>query len=261
MRNKKGEIWYKLGWLVLLMNTAFFCEERWEEAITENKAPELRFAPIDVQTERIVNIVDSTRFSYRQLLDDSVKLSLKHPAAYVFQLSYKDDNIASLYYLIEKGEGKLYQQGMEVSAALILSDRNLLELTYTPESSGTHEIVFEARDAFDKKERVKLALTVFENLPPVANVALVFKGVYNKGHYLLDASGTYDTDARWGGYPARYRYFVNGEPVGFTPNSQLEHIFQAPGRYEIGVEAIDNEGEMSEHFTVIEDLAHIGISL
>lgn len=243
----------RLVLLFLLSQMAFLCEERWEGALEGNEPPELSFKLTEMPG---ASLKTEGEERYFQSVTDSMKLSLKTQPFYTFALGFSDDNLQGLGYDILEGNGTIRQEGVEVASEgkLLLNGSGELSLSYFPDAVGEHVLELYAEDAFKARTVIRLELTVFENLPPVAALELGFKGTLNDGHYILDAGGSYDTDARWGGYAARYRFFVDGEEVGYAPHPFVEHIFQAPGRYEVAVEVTDNEGAKSERATVVTDI-------
>ena len=239
--------------LFMISQMAFLCEERWESALEDNDPPELVFGLTAMPG---ASLKTEAEMRYFQTVTDSMKLSLKAQPFYSITLDFSDDNLESLGFDILEGSGSVRQEGVETASEgnLLLNGSGELKLSYFPDAVGGHVLEFYAEDAFRARTVIRLELTVFENLPPVAALALEPKGTLNEGHYVLDAGASYDTDARWGGYPAIYRFFVDGEEVGTAAHPFLEHIFQASGRYEVAVEVTDNEGARSERATAITDI-------
>lgn len=238
--------------LLMISQMAFLCEERWEKAIDDNRPPEISFRLIEMPG---ASLKTEGEERYFQTVSDSMKLSLKATQKYELVLDLGDDDLERLGYRNLEGNGTIRQENIEdlPDGVLLLNGSRQIRVDYFPEAVGDHILEFYAEDAFRARTEIRLELSVFENLPPVGGIELYFKGTLNAGHYVLDAGSSYDMDSRWGGYIARYRYFVDGEKVGYAPHPFLEHIFQAPGRYEVAVEVTDNEGVKSST-TILTDI-------
>ena len=117
-------------------------------------------------------------------------------------------------------------------------------LNYTPNTiTGTSLIVLEAKDEFDKIASKKIEIVTFENLAPEAHIKVVTPNVPADKEYILDASGSFDRDAKFGGTIVSYTFSMNGksfETVDGSPTASW--IFGNKGKYNIGVRVKDSDG-------------------
>jgi len=117
-------------------------------------------------------------------------------------------------------------------------------LNYTPNTvTGTSLIVLEAKDEFDKIASKKIEIVTFDNLAPEAYMKVVTPSVSTDKEYILDASGSFDRDAKFGGTIVSYAFTINGksfETVDGSPTASW--IFGNKGKYTISVSVKDSDG-------------------
>lgn len=117
-------------------------------------------------------------------------------------------------------------------------------LHYAPTTiTGTSLIVLEAKDQFDKIASKKIEIVTFDNLAPAAYMKVVTPTVSANKEYLLDASGSFDRDAKFGGTIVSYTFTINGksfETVDGSPTASW--IFGNKGKYNISVSVKDSDG-------------------
>ncbi|MBC7695447.1 MAG: hypothetical protein H7141_08395, partial [Burkholderiales bacterium] len=117
-------------------------------------------------------------------------------------------------------------------------------LNYTPITiTGTSLIVLEAKDEFDKIASKKIEIVTFDNLAPEAYMKVVTPNTPADKEYILDASGSFDRDAKFGGTIVSYTFTINGksfETVDGSPTAPW--IFGIKGKYNISVSVKDSDG-------------------
>lgn len=122
-------------------------------------------------------------------------------------------------------------------------------VNYTPQNiTGTSLIVLEAKDEYEKYSTGKIEIITFENLDPVGSMKVTPSGVFSSREYILDASGSYDRDSKYGGTIISYIFTINGksfETVDGSPTASW--IFGGPGKYNISVTVKDNDNETSTY--------------
>jgi len=227
-------------WIFIILGiTLCACENRWESEIAMNLPPSL-------------SLIKDGR---EHIGTDSLKLSLKHKSPYGFVLQLKDEKVYSGTWEIKTGQGALSSSNDvlidQANWSLPSPDDSLLSLSYLPSSLGTHELTFTAVDPFGASGVTSLTLEVFENLSPIAILETSHQGLINSGHYLLDASASFDQDKAYGGSIAWYRFMVSGRTIGEGTSPSLEYIFQSKGTYTVSLEVHDTDGAINQTSTTI----------
>ncbi len=184
---------------------------------------------------------------------DSVKISEANPYPYYdIKLTLKDvdDNISTVEYHLTVGGGNLFYQGSRIEEGSFSPDKGgFMSLKYEPLVVGEHELIFKVKDVFDLEDTGTLRLLSFGNIPPVAQLTLTKPDVqHDPLEYIIDASGSYDPDARFGGGIAEYEYVFLGREVSLNKSS-ITVIFPEGGMYEISIRVVDNDVEWSEWLT------------
>ena len=122
-------------------------------------------------------------------------------------------------------------------------------VNYTPNTiTGTSLIVLEAKDEFDKIASKKIEIVTFDNLPPQAYMKVVAPIVALDKEYILDASGSFDRDAKFGGTIISYTFTINGksfETVDGSPTASW--IFGDKEKYNISVTVKDSDGGVGKY--------------
>jgi len=147
-----------------------------------------------------------------------------------------------LFYKIEDEEKcKLKVEYDNIFSVDIEDDR----IKIYAKSLGVGDIKLYVNDSFGSKDEMKIRLTCFDNLPPVA--FLEIEDI--PGYYLekkLDASKSYDQDSKYGGEIILYRFLLNGIEIEKTYHSYIHFTFLEAGNYEVGVQVQDNDNEWSK---------------
>ncbi|MBC7391323.1 MAG: PKD domain-containing protein [Opitutaceae bacterium] len=117
-------------------------------------------------------------------------------------------------------------------------------VNYTPSNiTGNSLIVFQVKDEFDKMTSKKIEIVTFENLAPEAYMKVVPSGMFSDKEYKLDATGSFDRDAKFGGTITSYTFTINGKSFETVDGSPIASwIFGDKGKYNISVTVKDSDG-------------------
>lgn len=118
---------------------------------------------------------------------------------------------------------------------------------FTPDTTklGAHSIVFTSTDSYNLTTTAVATFTVFDNLPPVALFTATKQAIYNSLQYNIDASSSFDGDAKFGGQIVQYQFTINTSYVVTTAFNNINYIFPSTGSYTINVKVKDNNGVWS----------------
>lgn len=231
----------KLSYLIILLSVigVFSCDTR--DAVFEdnNEAPTLYF---------------STEVGEVATVDDTLKISIKSTTKELdvrLNLSDIDDNVSTLKYEIITGNVTITQDGVEIAGDIDF-DLTFIDLVVTPSQIGTNIIEFTATDDFDQTSTITLTLEAFTNYTPIAVLpsTLPKVAVNDDLEYTLDASGSYDQDAPFGGGVQAYKYTVEGNT--FTSNSHSKPwVFSKSGNYEVKLQVMDSDGVWSDEVSEV----------
>lgn len=188
-------------------------------------------------------------------IEDSVKISLKSVKNYAdITLSVSDENmdIQSISYSA-KGDVKVMQDGQVRSGTIDLysAGADNIALQVYPQSSQTASLTFTVKDQFGETATAVAMITSFENLPPMAMLQVNKIDIEDDLHYQLDARGSYDRDALYGGGIQVYEYYINDQVITLDPSfdSNYDHpdfIFGQRGNYFFKLRVMDTDGKWSE---------------
>src|SRR5690606_22756693 len=118
-------------------------------------------------------------------------------------------------------------------------------------------IKFIGEDLYGNKGEAEVKLTVFDNLPPVAKLKIQNAGNLIPKERIIDASASYDKDAKYGGYITHYKYLFSSsvnqlQDSIVTVHPSVRYIFPKSGIYTVQIEVVDNNGASSQ--TVLETI-------
>ncbi len=112
-------------------------------------------------------------------------------------------------------------------------------------SDGLTQLKISAKDSYGKSAEFDLELTVFRNLPPVASLSADIIAVSSPYEVEVNASKSFDRDAKWGGRIIKYKYSFTGYDMPETTLSTIRYIFGSAGQKKIEVKVLDNNGDWS----------------
>ena len=118
---------------------------------------------------------------------------------------------------------------------------------YTPDTTklGIHSIVFTTTDKYNVTTTAMATFTLFDNILPVALFTTTHTAVYDPLQYNIDASASYDGDAKFGGQIVQYQFTINTSYIVTTAFNNINYIFPSSGNYTISVRVQDNNGVWS----------------
>jgi len=165
--------------------------------------------------------------NYSKSINDSVKAGFSQLRAYY---RVGDDN--NQYSI------KIDYSGLNVSENEI--DRSI---TIDSDSVINCTIKLIVEDPYGETDNCDINITSFDNLAPVAK----FQVTETSGYAVnISAAGSYDKDAKYGGYIEKYRYQILPEFDIQVNFNEINYNFGRTGIYEIRVSVMDNQGMWSD---------------
>jgi hypothetical protein len=127
---------------------------------------------------------------------------------------------------------------------------NLVEIgseivTFTGVGDGQNNVTLLAEDSFGATAGFSISFTIFRNLAPVASFIVKKIGVSSPFEYEVDATASYDKDAKFNGKIVEYEYTLNNYTFN-TTLSKIRYIFGSEGQKLIKVRVKDNSGDWSD---------------
>jgi hypothetical protein len=201
--------------LFVLAGQFFFssCDNREDYFIDVNKAPSLTLVKNGVALEG-------------NALSDSLKIGVP----------------LSLQYFIQDEEKILLQVFQEQPKSTFEVSTELI--SFTGQAEGQNIFSLTARDSFGQEAKFSITFTVFRNIAPVAQFAIKKIGVSSPYEYEVDASASYDKDARFSGKITEYEYTLANYKFS-SPLSKVRYVFGSAGQKQIRVRVKDNSGDWS----------------
>jgi len=116
--------------------------------------------------------------------------------------------------------------------------------SFTGVSEGQNLVNLTAKDSFKEEAKFSISFTVFRNISPVALFSVKKIGVSSPYEYEVDASASYDKDARFNGKITEYEYTLANYKFS-SPLSKVRYVFGSAGQKQIRVRVKDNTGDWS----------------
>ena len=148
----------------------------------------------------------------------------------------------SLHYVITDEE-KLRLQVLQQQQSN-LADVSSESISFTGVTEGQNIVSLTANDSFNEEAKFSITFTVFRNIAPVAAFTVKKIGVSSPYEYEVDASGSYDKDARFNGKITEYEYTLANYKFSSTL-SKIRYVFGSAGQKQIRVRVKDNSGDWS----------------
>src|SRR5664280_998651 len=117
-------------------------------------------------------------------------------------------------------------------------------ITFTGLTEGQDQVTLLAKDSFGEEATFSITFTVFRNIAPVASFTVKKIGVSSPYEYEVDASASYDKDARFNGKITEYEYTLANYKFS-TTLSKVRYVFGSAGQKQIRVRVKDNNGDWS----------------
>jgi hypothetical protein len=190
------------------------CDNREDYFIDINKAPTLSLVKNGLELK------GST-------LSDSLKIGEPYLLHYIII----DEEKISIRVIQEKKEN-LVEIGSEI-------------VTFTGVGDGQNHVTLLAEDSFGASAEFSISFTVFRNIAPVASFIVKKIGVSSPFEYEVDATASYDKDAKFNGKIVEYEYTLNNYTFS-TTLSKIRYIFGSAGQKLIKVRVKDNSGDWSD---------------
>jgi hypothetical protein len=189
------------------------CDSREDYFIDVNKAPTLSLVRNGVALEG-------------NTLSDSLKIGVP----------------ISLQYFIQDEEKIILQVSQEQQRSTFEVGNELISFTGVVE--GQDQVTLMAKDSFNEEAKFSITFTVFRNIAPVAFFTVKKIGVSSPYEYEVDASASYDKDARFSGKITEYEYTLANYKFS-SPLSKVRYVFGSAGQKQIRVRVKDNSGDWS----------------
>jgi len=201
--------------LFVLAGQLFFssCDNRDDYFISVNKAPSLTLIKNGVTLEG-------------NALSDSLKIGVP----------------LSLKYIIQDEEKIILQVSQEESKSTFDVGPELI--SFTGATEGQNIFSLSAKDSFNEEAKFSITFTVFRNIVPVAQFTVKKIGISSPYEYEVDASASFDKDARFSGKITEYEYTLANYKFS-TQLSKVRYVFGSAGQKQIRVRVKDNSGDWS----------------
>lgn len=201
--------------LFVLAGQFFFssCDNREDYFIDVNKAPSLTLIKNGVTLEG-------------NALSDSLKIGVP----------------LSLQYFVYDEEKIILQVSQEQPKSTFDVGPELISFTGQAEGQNVFSLI--AKDSFGQEAKFSITFTVFRNIAPVAQFAVKKIGVSSPYEYEVDASASYDKDARFSGRITEYEYTLANYKFS-SPLSKVRYVFGSAGQKQIRVRVKDNSDDWS----------------
>jgi hypothetical protein len=148
----------------------------------------------------------------------------------------------SLHYCISDEEKIRIQVTQEQQQNTVDIGSELISFTGVTE--GQNLVNLTAEDSFNEEAKFSITFTVFRNIAPVASFTVKKIGVSSPYEYEVDASASYDKDARFNGKISEYEYTLANYKFS-TTLSKVRYVFGSVGQKQIRVRVKDNNGDWS----------------
>lgn len=120
------------------------------------------------------------------------------------------------------------------------------KIKLTSKQEGESQLIITARDIYGKEGQQNLTISIIKNTPPIAKIEVTQTSNLSNNEIKIDASQSYDTDARYGGHIIMYEYNISNSYDIKTDRDHLNYIFKERGYKNIRVRVQDNDKEWSE---------------
>ena len=166
-----------------------------------------------------------------ELKGSTLSDSLKIGEPYLLRYFIIDEEKLSIRVIQEKKENLV-----EISSEIV---------TFTGVGDGQNHVILLAEDSFGASAEFSISFTVFRNIAPIASFTVKKIGVSSPFEYEVDATASYDKDAKFNGKIVEYEYTLNNYTFS-TTLSKIRYIFGSAGQKLIKVRVKDNSGDWSD---------------
>lgn len=178
------------------------------------------------------------------LLRDTFKYS--DAKTYDFAFAVKDDQDKLTIAISKLDEGLvLYKNGIINGGATDITGVTQGNLSFRPLRAGFFAFSITVKDPQGLSSSALVELNALANQLPVALLTAQQTNAQAPNQVSIDASKSFDSDARWGGAVVKYEYALEGFYTGQTTRNKIDYIFPKPGTYRIGIRVQDNDAAWS----------------
>lgn len=180
--------------------------------------------------------------------DTRLRDTFKFAAAKTFDFKFavKDDQSKLTISISKLDEGLiLYKNGIINGGETDISGVTQGDLSFRPLRAGFFAFSITVKDPKGLSSSALVELNALANQSPVAILESKQTNAQAPNQVTIDASKSFDTDARWGGKIQKYEYILEGFYTGQTTRNKIDYIYPKPGTYRVGVRVQDNDNEWS----------------
>lgn len=214
----KGKIFFSIVLVLLLLDSS--CDNR------KDNYTEMDTGPV-LQVAKLANTDYTTQIS------DSEKLG----QTYIFK--YELESFDNLTINVE--QSNIYD-------VLDINNKSS-QITVKPSSVEEATYNLSVIDPFEKVAKATVQLTVFKNLSPICIFTDTLINQLSPYQVQIDASKSYDQDAKWGGAVVMYQFVIDQDYTCTTKMPTIDYIFDGPGQKQITVRCQDNDSAWSAPVT------------
>jgi len=208
-----------LNYIVILLFVSS-CDNRKDNYIGMDAGPKLQVATL-TDTNYYVQISDSEKLGH----------------TYIFK--YVLESFENLTLNINKSN---------VYDSLIINSETL-QINVRPSCVEQATYKLSVMDPFNKYAQASVELTVFKNLIPICIFTDTLIAQLSTYQVQIDASKSFDQDAKWGGAVVKYQFMIDQNYTCTTTMATIDYIFDGPGQKVITVRCQDNDSAWSAPVT------------
>jgi len=165
-----------------------------------------------------------------ELTGNKLSDSLKIGEPYSLHYNISDEEKVRIQVL-QDGQQSTFDVGSEL-------------ISFIGVTEGQDQVTLVAKDSFGASAEFSISFTVFRNIAPIASFTVKKLGVSSPYECEVDASASYDKDAKFNGKIVEYEYTLANYKFS-SPLSKVRYIFGSAGQKQIRVRVKDNNGDWS----------------
>lgn len=227
---------YILPIFLLILLLASACRKKKDEVgvpSNDGKAP-----TIELNGDNLLR--DTFKFN---VLDSK---DLNTAKTYDFDFAVKDDQDKLTLEISKLDNGLvLFKNGIINGGATDITGLTQGRLSFRPLRAGFFAFSITVKDPQGLSSSALVELNALANQAPVAVIETKQTNAQAPNQVSIDASKSFDRDARWGGTITKYEFTLEGFYTGQTTRNKIDYIFPKTGTYRVGVRVQDNDNEWS----------------
>jgi hypothetical protein len=180
--------------------------------------------------------------------DNQLRDTFKYTTSktYDFNFVVKDDQDKLSIAISKLEEGLiLYKNGIINGGETDITGVTQGSLSFRPLRAGSFAFSITVKDPQGLSSSALVELNALANQVPVAVFTAQQTNAQAPNQVSIDASKSFDTDARWGGKITKYEYTLEGFYTRESDRNKIEYIFPKAGTYRIGIRVQDNDAAWS----------------